>query len=289
MRRIKSFTDFVNESESTTYYNHWDRTFTMKDFVAYFVDKLGMFDQIDAQAWFDRHDINDDTQVCWVSSSSKPSRVFGMSPDEWKRINDMPETDLTKTLLVGQDGYVIPEINDGGGSVLFVLHSTVEESAAASEILYHGTTKKFDKFEIAKPVANAPYNATPDNGIGIFFTDNPTMAKWFAGMVEFDGEKGEYVNTHNGGRLVMAKAKLESPYVIKGTDPDNEDDGVQEYFDQIKKAGGADKFKNALVDKGHDGIVIEDCNTNYYEDGTYKVVIVFDPADIKMVGQAMEA
>jgi len=157
------------------------------------------------------------------------------------------------------------------------------EAEDNAPVLYHGTTNEFDKFEVGKPISNAPYGAAIDNGLGIFFTDNLTMAKWFGKMIEYDGDKDKYVPVKGSkGRVIKAKVYLKNPFVVESPDPDNEQDGVQEYFKAIQKAGGVEKFKKQLLDKGYDGVVIEDSNTNYYKDGYYKVWIVFSPNQIKI-------
>lgn len=156
----------------------------------------------------------------------------------------------------------------------FVFESTYD--------VLHGTKSSFNKFELGKSAANAPYGTgSPDNGIGIFFTDNPTMAKYFAGLTEFDPEKGKYVSRRGKGKVVNSTINIARPYVIsdkhKDYDADNDMDSVQIYFREIEAAGGADKYRERLEKRGYDGIILKGCNTNYYDDGTYTVYVVFDP------------
>lgn len=153
-----------------------------------------------------------------------------------------------------------------------------------SAVLYHGTRKRFDKFELGKKVSNQTYGGDDelDNGLGIFFTDNLTMAKWFAGMVEYDGDK--YAK-RKGGHVIEARVTINKPYMIeaKGDDVEYGDDGVQEYFRQIKKAGGVAAFKKQLDKEGYDGVIVKGNNTNYYESGTYDVWVAFSPDQIEIL------
>lgn len=152
----------------------------------------------------------------------------------------------------------------------------------------HGTkSPKFDKFRVGYDPANGVYGTdSPDNGIGVFFTDNNTMAEFFAGLTHFDPEKGKYVSKSGKGRVMDVTISIDKPYVIddkhKDYDADNDMDSVQIYFDEIKDAGGADKYKASLEKRGYDGIILKKCTTNYYGKGTYTVYVVFDPRNTKI-------
>ena len=58
--------------------------------------------------------------------------------------------------------------------------------------VYHGTNKDFNKFLLGKEIVNPTYGKIIDNGLGIFFTDNKTMALWFAGLVSYNGDTDRY-------------------------------------------------------------------------------------------------
>jgi hypothetical protein len=44
-------------------------------------------------------------------------------------------------------------------------------------------------------------------------------------------------------------------------------------MDEIETSGGVEKYKQNLIDKNHDGIILKNNTTNYYEDGTYDIYI----------------
>lgn len=150
-------------------------------------------------------------------------------------------------------------------------------------VVYHGTTSQFDNFYMGKKSAHPTYGGVSDIGLGIFFTDNKTMASWFAGMVEYDPEFDKYVKFINSkGRLVKARLEIKNPMVFDNASGEFED-SAEEYFDAIKKAGNVHKFKHNLVYDGYDGVIVKDATMNYYADGGYTIYVVFDPKQIHKV------
>lgn len=198
------------------------------------------------------------------------SQVFIYNP---KAIKEITLWEQPKTERFGTD--MITSINE---------FKMILEQKTISPVLYHGTTAKFDTFEIGKDIKNPLYGDVPDDhGLGVFFTDNKTMAEWFAGMTDFDSNKEKYVKTKNKGRVIEAKATLNNPYVIDVLNEDLDMDSAQIYFREIENAGSADEYRKKLMDKGHDGIILKRCNTNYYEDGTYQIWVVFNTKDIQIL------
>jgi hypothetical protein len=100
------------------------------------------------------------------------------------------------------------------------------------------------------------------------------MAKWFAGIIDYNVDTNRYEDIKHDGKVITKTINLKNPYII---DSDDEDfDSVQIYFDEIKEYSNVLNYRNQLISKGYDGIILKNCNTNYYEDGTYIVYIVFD-------------
>lgn len=163
------------------------------------------------------------------------------------------------------------------------------ESFDSSRVFLHGTKRTFSKFKVGSEVSNRTYGeGAVDNDLGIFFTDNKIMAEYFAGLTYFDPEKSRYIHTKSkGGHIVKVNLNLKNPYIIdensKGYDVDNDGDSVQMYFKEIKKAGGVNPYRNKLKKAGYDGIWLKGCNTNYYADDTYEVVVAFSPEQINIV------
>jgi hypothetical protein len=119
---------------------------------------------------------------------------------------------------------------------------------------------------------NATYGKVSDDGMGVFWTDNLTMAKWFAGLIDYSVDTDRYENIKGSkGKILTKEIKFENPYVV---DSDDEDyDSFQVYMDEIYDADGVDKYKEMLIEKNYDGIILRNCSTNYYENGTYDIFI----------------
>lgn len=126
-------------------------------------------------------------------------------------------------------------------------------------------------------ITNSTYNGS-DNGLGVFSTDNLTMAKWFANMVEYSPEKGEYIDVPDSkGRIIEEKIDLDSSYIIDESnefyDIDNGIDSFQIYIEEIDLLGGVKNYKEYLLNNCYDSVVLKGCKTNYYEEGTYTIFI----------------
>jgi len=112
-----------------------------------------------------------------------------------------------------------------------------------------------------------------DDGIGIFWTDNLIMAKWFAGLIDYDVNLERYKRISNDGKILQKVLNFNKPYIINSEDEDY--DSFQQYMDEIDSFGGVEKYKSHLVENGYDGIILKNNNTNYYGDGVYDIYIEF--------------
>lgn len=119
---------------------------------------------------------------------------------------------------------------------------------------------------------NATYGKVSDDGMGVFWTDNLTMAKWFAGLIDYSVNTDRYENIKGSkGKILTKKIKFDNPYIV---DSDDEDyDSFQMYMDEISDIGGVEEYKKMLIENNYDGIILRNCSTNYYEDGTYDIFI----------------
>lgn len=112
-----------------------------------------------------------------------------------------------------------------------------------------------------------------DDGIGVFWTDNLTMAKWFAGLIDYDVNTEKYENISTDGKILEKTLSFLNPYIINSDDEDY--DSFQHYMDNIKNFGSVEKYKSYLIKNDYDGIILKNNNTNYYEEGVYDIYIEF--------------
>ena len=139
-------------------------------------------------------------------------------------------------------------------------------------------------FEMNYPVYRGEGGFNPtyggsDEGMGKFYTNSPVMAAWFAGLLQYDAELGEYVNVPHDGEVVTSELTLKNPHIIDSSHPEYdlnwERDSFHIYMDEIKAHGGVENYKKRLKALGRDGIILKDNVTNYYEDGTYDIYVKF--------------
>jgi hypothetical protein len=64
---------------------------------------------------------------------------------------------------------------------------------------------------------NATYGKGSDDGMGVFWTDNLTMAKWFAGLIDYSVDTDRYENIKGSKGMILTK---EIKFDVSGTSLD---------------------------------------------------------------------
>ncbi len=126
-------------------------------------------------------------------------------------------------------------------------------------IVYHGTDKDFEAFDI--DIDPKAYES--DRG-KIFFTSDKEQADYYAS--ELAGGDLRQSPNRGAARVIQAYVSMQNPWVI-----DNSDDPVVEW-DQW-----GDLYAKEAKAGGHDGIII------HTEDGKDKLIVALDPRQIKSV------
>lgn len=151
-------------------------------------------------------------------------------------------------------------------------------------VWYHGSKTKINNFILDTNIINHVYNSNfDDNGLGIFFTDNKTMAESFADLIEFDPNSGKYKNTNNDGYIYNCDLNIKKPWILQEHVKDIDvDDAGQTYFDIIEQYKGGTNFRKYLLENNYDSVIVYDMTTNYYEDSTYTICIILETKNIKI-------
>jgi len=139
--------------------------------------------------------------------------------------------------------------------------SKMKNADGTPQVLYHGTTASFDRFDLDNP---NKYDMG-FLGKGIYLTLNEGHAKRYA------RQKSVRTNAKEADRVVMPLyVRLENPY--RETD--------RKTKQRIKEGGIAarNNYKNKLISEGYDGVLMINPTTNEITE-----VVVFDPNAVKSV------
>ncbi len=148
-------------------------------------------------------------------------------------------------------------------------------------IAFHGTAVNFDKFQLNKQTKNVVYGGAPDNGLGIFFTNNEIMAKWFGGGIVYSPDVDGYI-FNKKCFLFVASLTLNKTLHFRNENEKFED-SYQQYFEFISKIGGTEQCRKMLLSAGYDSIIIHDATTNYYVDGSYNAYVILNTENIEII------
>lgn len=136
-----------------------------------------------------------------------------------------------------------------------------EQGFDTETVLYHGTNKEFEGFDLSE------FGQTDEGfaGKGVYFTNAPEFAE-------------EY-----GGTLIPTYAKLQTPLIVDSYDKINDAAGVQRARDLTGEKSKI--IRDNLMAKGYDGILIEDFDANGVPVNEY---VIFDPSQIRSVNAAFD-
>ena len=116
---------------------------------------------------------------------------------------------------------------------------------------YHGTRADFTEFEVGRPSPSGLAAA----GVGIYFWEDIRLAEPFAG---------------NDGRVISAEITLKNPAIrAEGDTPGQEASNAEAHV-----------FSEALIEAGHDGLILE-------HEFSGREIVVFDVSCIRIINSDM--
>ena len=132
-----------------------------------------------------------------------------------------------------------------------------------SLIAYHGSAKKFDKFDLSK--VNTGTNDGGMFGKGIYFTESPELAKAW----------------NDTGYLYKVKLNIKNPIILE-TDEDREN-----FFAEYSNRGINNINTEKIITNGFDGIISNNeiwTNPQNLDDITkHSQYVIFDTNDIEII------
>lgn len=144
-------------------------------------------------------------------------------------------------------------------------------------VLYHGTGKDFDAFDLSKSGANQPGRLKRE--VGIFLTDTPEDASFYANYAAENATKESQL-----GQVMPVYARMKNPKVVDFSDFDE----PIEYNSVL-----VSDLINEAKKEGRDGLVIRGMMETFEDHAGPRnsfadQVVIFDPSNIRSVNAAFD-
>ncbi|MGV8131612.1 MAG: LPD38 domain-containing protein [Candidatus Pacearchaeota archaeon] len=156
-------------------------------------------------------------------------------------------------------------------------------------VVYHGTAdniEAFDKKQIGK--------IFKDDKDGFYFTNNTSYQTYDKGNIYEDMTsaggyaknaaytKNKKIGDYTGANIIPAYISLQNPYIIDSKDIDNGFDGMSSVA-WLEAIEGKSRTINIAKNEGHDGIIIIDRSMKFKNGEPEKLIIAFEPNQIKSI------
>ncbi|MBN1156719.1 hypothetical protein JXA85_03825, partial [Candidatus Woesearchaeota archaeon] len=152
--RKPEVTDLASVKE---FYTSAGKPFTFNQFIDREVNELNNYSLKEVREWQKKYDISDNVRVIWVSPNKWIANKYNLPAGEenWEKV---PEAELNITPISSNEGFVIPESDDGDGGYLFVFKSAF----AGEYIKKKPETPERKPEEEEKSIEDIEYAKRPD-------------------------------------------------------------------------------------------------------------------------------
>ncbi len=272
------------------YTTSFDRDF--KDLVEEEVGERENYTEEEVNQWKEKYNLDDDTQVTWVSPLKWVANRYVLNASEWDKADKIPESEMdVDEINIDENITVIEESSDGEAGYLiakkpadksFQLTPTQEEffkdtkitdDDGKPKVVYHSTFADFKEFDMA------------EGDIGIHFGTSKSASDRITDKLQTRWQ----AQPRKGAKTIPVLLDIKNP--LRVDDPYQWGD-MWELEPVIKKAleeEGSDlpsegletpaDVRRVVEDLGYDGIVYE----NIQEDPGQDSYIAFKPEQVKSV------
>ena len=125
INNVKTFKQFVNENINNTNYYTTSIPMTINDFIEIEVEDRENYDIDDVNEWIDKYNINPNTEMIWVAEEPYIAARYEMNAEDWdnaEQIYNENPNDFNVEIINSNEGFLIPETDDGDGGFIFVFH-----------------------------------------------------------------------------------------------------------------------------------------------------------------------
>lgn len=113
----------MNEkNKKRKYYNSNGITMTFEDFVKIEIEERGNYTREDLLVWLEKYSLKLNSVIIWVTSDKWIAHSYNLSASEREFIRDVSEDALVFVEFTEEDGFIIPETDDGENGFIMVLN-----------------------------------------------------------------------------------------------------------------------------------------------------------------------
>ncbi len=95
--------------------------FKFSEFIDVEIEERGNYPDMDTDAIKKKYGLTDNSEVIWVTPLKWMANRYNLSEDEYDNAENIPEGEMSVYEYSSNQGFVIPETNDGDDGFLFVM------------------------------------------------------------------------------------------------------------------------------------------------------------------------
>ena len=117
----------------------------MMQFIETEIKERGNYTLAGVQNWMRKYNVSENDLAIWVSPKKWVANRYNLLAEEWDKAKYVPESEMNVYEIKGNEGFIIPESDDGDEGYLFVFKRTMNPVIRESEN-QGTTTARFDSY-----------------------------------------------------------------------------------------------------------------------------------------------
>lgn len=190
--------------QETKYYNSHGNIMSMSEFIEIEVEDRSNYSKEEIEEWINKYNIKEDDKVIWVTPKKWVANRYNLSSEDWYKAEKVPEEQMNVFEFDDNQGFIIPESDDGDDGYLFVFYK--KDLLKESRMVTH-------TFQIASDIKrNVPgieklieLKSTGNGTVGLFRYRDGNAYEIVIRPVEY-GEFKDY-----WGKLITKSKQKEEP------------------------------------------------------------------------------
>ena len=146
------------------YYTSHDPAYkmTLNQFIETEVHERGNYTLKEVQGWMRKYNLTGNDFALWVSPLKWVANRYNLFAEDWDKARFIPESEMSVYEIKGDEGFIIPESNDGEAGYLFVFHRPTRGEAIGYMVYESWTPADVSSIvsKIVQEVKEKPWTAT---------------------------------------------------------------------------------------------------------------------------------